>query len=149
MPLFNESLESIAQAVVTVKRALKAEVIEKENYKGLNDYLRERKTFFKIKKNHLETAERDLDDELKMAVDELYMDEGDELYKMAEELLEEHEKDFGKDDDEMLRAEEAEADDRDKQAEACKAFLDKLREEGGRTSEAKRAAKKARIVAAW
>jgi hypothetical protein len=122
MPLFNESTESIAQAIVTVKRALEHEVIEKENYKGLNDYLRARKTFFKVKKNHMEKAERDLDDELKMAVDELYMDEGDELYKMAEELLEEHEKDFGK-DDEMLRAEEAEADDWDKQAKVCNAWM--------------------------
>jgi len=122
MPLFNESTESIAQAIVTVKRALEHEVIVKENYKGLNDYLRARKTFFKVKKNHMEKAERDLDDELKMAVDELYMDEGDELYKMAEELLEEHEKDFGK-DDEMLRAEEAEADDWDKQAKVCNAWM--------------------------
>jgi hypothetical protein len=48
MPLFNESLESIAQAVVTVKRALKAGVIQKEEYKGLNDYLAKRAKDFKV-----------------------------------------------------------------------------------------------------
>ena len=149
MPLFNESLESIAQAVVTVKRALKVGVIEKENYKGLSDYLAQRVKDFKIKKTHIAKANKDLDDELEAEVEEFFMDEGDALYKMAEELLEEHEKDLGKDDDELLRAEQAEADDWDKQAAACKAFLDKLREDGGRTSEAKRAAKKAGIVAAW
>jgi len=149
MPLFNESLESIAQAVVTVKRALKVGVIEKENYKGLSDYLAQRVKDFNVKKTHLAKAKKDLDDELEVEVEEFFMDEGDALYKMAEELLEEHERDLGKDDDELLRAEQAEADDWDKQAAACKAFLDKLRENGGRTSEAKRAAKKAGIVAAW
>jgi len=113
MPLFNESIESIAQAIVTVKRAQKVGVIEKENYKGLNEYLNKQKTVYKIKKSHLTRANRDLDDELKTAV-ELFMDEGDELYKMAQELLEEHEKD-GK--------AEAVEDDWDKQAAACAAWM--------------------------
>jgi len=149
MPLFNESLESIAQAVVTVKRALKAGAIEKEDYKGLSDYLAQRVKDFKIKKTHLAKANKDLDDELEAEVEEFFMDECDALAGWAQEFLEEHEKDLGKDDDELLRAEQAEADDWDKQAEACKAFLDKLRQEGGRTSEAKRAVRKAGIVASW
>ena len=93
MPLFNESLESIAQAVVTVKRALKAGVIEKENYKGLNDYLAKRAKDFKVKKSNLAQANKDLDDDLEAEVEEFFMDEGEALCKMAEELLEEHEKD--------------------------------------------------------
>jgi hypothetical protein len=93
MPLFNESLESIAQAVVTVKRALKAGVIEKEDYKGLSDYLAKRSKDFKIKKAHLVQANADLDEELLDEELEFFVEEGDALYKMAEELLEEHEKD--------------------------------------------------------
>jgi hypothetical protein len=123
MPLFNESLDSIAQAVVTVKRALKAGVVENEDYSGLNYYLAQRVKDFKIKKTHIAKANKDLDDELEAEVEEFFMDEGDALYKMAEELLEEHEKDLGKDDDELLRAEQAEADDWDKQAEACRKWM--------------------------
>jgi hypothetical protein len=149
MPLFNESLESIAQAIVTVKRALKEGVIEEENYKGLTNYLNQRAKDFKIKKSHMARAKKNLDDEMKVEVEEFFMEIGDSLYKWAEELLEEHEKNFGKDDDELLRAEQAKADDWDKQAAACKAFLYKLRQQGGRTSEAKRAARKAAVVAAW
>jgi len=142
MPLFNESLDSIAQAVVTINRALEYEVIEEKNYKGLNNYLDQRAKDFKINQTHLDKAERDLDNEIEFAVEELYTEVGDELYKMAEELLAEHEGvDF--DDDVMLRAEEAAADEWDKQAKACKAFLDKLKEGD---SEAKRAATKAGIV---
>ena len=112
MPLFNESLESIAQAVVTVKRALKAGVIENEDYIGLNYYLAQRVKDFKIKKAHLVKANELLDEEL---LDELefFVEEGDALYKMAEELLEEHEKDDVK---------VAVVDDWDKQAAACKAW---------------------------
>ena len=93
MPLFNESLESIAQAVVTVKRALKAGVIEKADYKGLSDYLAKRSKDFKIKKAHLVQANADLDEELLDEELEFFVEEGDALYKMAEELLEE----FGED----------------------------------------------------
>ena len=89
MPLFNESLESIAQAIVTVKRALKAGVIEKGEYKGLSDYLAKRAKDFKIKKTHLVQANKDLDEELLDEELEFYTEEGDALYKMAEELLEE------------------------------------------------------------
>ncbi len=89
MSLFNESLESIAQAIVTVKRALKTGLIEKEDYKGLNDYLAKRAKDFKIKNTHLAQAKKDLDDELEAEVEEFFMDEGEALCKMAEELLEE------------------------------------------------------------
>ena len=88
MPLFYETLESIAYAIVTVKRALKAGVIDKENYKGLNVYLNQRAADFKLKKSHIAKANRDLDSDLKTEVDESYMDEGEALYRMAEELLE-------------------------------------------------------------
>ena len=114
MPLFNESLESIAQAVVTVKRALKAGVIEKGEYKGLNDYLAKRAKDFKIKKTHLVQANKDLDEELLDEELEFYTEEGDALYKMAEELLEEF--------DEKPAAEAVE-DDWDKQAAACAAWM--------------------------
>ena len=93
MPLFNESLESIAQAVVTVKRALKAGVIEEENYRGFSDYLAKRAKDFKIKKSHLTRANKDLDEELLDEELEFFVEEGDALYKMAEDLLDEHEKD--------------------------------------------------------
>jgi hypothetical protein len=93
MPLFNETIESIAQAIATVKRAQKAGVIDKETYKGLNVYLAKRAVDFKLKKSHVAKANRDLDDELKSEVEEFFMDEDDALYRMAEELLEEHEKD--------------------------------------------------------
>jgi hypothetical protein len=89
MPLFNESLESIAQAIVTVKRALKARAIEKKYYKELEDYLNQRAKNFKLKKSHIAKANRDLDDELQAEVEEFFMDEDDALYKMAEEILEE------------------------------------------------------------
>ena len=113
MPLFNESLESIAQAIVTLKRAQKAGVIEKENYKGLNAYLRKQKTVFKIKKADLDKAEQDLDEDLLDEELEFFMEEGDALYKMAEELLEE----FGEDVKAPVE------DDWDKQAAACAAWM--------------------------
>jgi hypothetical protein len=87
MPLFNESIESIAQAIVTVKRALEEGVIEEENYKGFNDYLDQRAKDFKIKKSHLARANKNLDDELESEVEEFFMEVGDSLYKWAEELL--------------------------------------------------------------
>jgi len=87
MPLFNESIESIAQAIVIVKRALEEGVIEEENYKGFNDYLDQRAKDFKIKKSHLARANKNLDDELESEVEEFFMDEGEALCKMAEELL--------------------------------------------------------------
>jgi FMN phosphatase YigB (HAD superfamily) len=126
MPLFNETLDSIAQAIVTVKLALKEGVIEEENYKGLNDYLAKRAKDFKIKKSHITRANKNLDDELETEAQE-FMDEGDALRGWAEELLEEHERDLGKDDDEMLREEEMNARDRFTQNEACMAFLKELR----------------------
>jgi hypothetical protein len=115
MPLFNESIESIAQAIVTVNRALKAGVIEKEDYKGLNEYLNQQKTTLKIKKSHLAEAKRNLDDELQVEADEFFMDEDDALYKMAEEILE----DFG--------GKEEVEDDMDKQAKAWAMMNDKER----------------------
>jgi len=115
MPLFNESIESIAQAIVTVNRALKAGVIEKEDYKGLNEYLNQQKTTLKIKKSHLAEAKRNLDDELQAEVEEFFMDEDDALYKMAEEILE----DFG--------GKEEVEDEMDKQAKAWAMMNDKER----------------------
>jgi hypothetical protein len=112
MPLFNESLESIAQAVVTVKRALKAGVIVKGEYKGLNDYLAKRAKDFKIKKTHLAQANKDLDEDLLDEELEFFMEEGDALYKMAEELREEYDAD-----------KPAVEDDWDKQAAACAAWM--------------------------
>jgi len=121
MPLFNESLESIAQAVVTVKRALDVEgVIEEQTYRGLNDYLAKRAKDFKIKKSHLEKAARDLDDELKTEVEEFFMDEGEALCNMAEELLEEHEKDASEPYNWVLKERVKPAVD--KQAAVCKAW---------------------------
>jgi multidrug efflux pump subunit AcrB len=114
MPLFNESLESIAQAIVTVKRALKAGVLVKKEYKELNAYLAKRAKDFKIKKTHLVQANKDLDEELLDEELEFYTEEGDALYKMAEELLEEF--------DEKPAAEAVE-DDWDKQAAACAAWM--------------------------
>jgi hypothetical protein len=99
MPLFHETIESISQAIVTVKRALKAGVIEKEKYKELNVYLNKRASDFKIKKSHVAKANRDLDDELHSEVEEFFVDEGDALYRMAEELLEEFKGDDKEDED--------------------------------------------------
>ena len=114
MALFNESLESIAQAIVTVKRAQKAGVIVKEEYKELNDYIAKRAKDFKVKKSHLAKANKDLDEELLDEELEFFVEEGDALYKMAEALLEEFEK-----DDVKAPVE----DDWDKQAAACAAWM--------------------------
>ena len=113
MPLYYECLESIAQAVVTVKRALKAGVIQKEEYKELNDYIAKRAKDFKVTRSHLAKANKDLDEELKAEVEEFFMEKGEALYKMAEELLEE----FGEDVKAPVE------DDWDKQAAACAAWM--------------------------
>lgn len=114
MPLFNESIDSIAQAIVTVKRALKAGVIEEENYKGLNAYLAKRATELKVKKSHIADAKRHLDDALVSEVKEFFMKKKDALYKWAEEILEEF------DEKDVKTAVE---DDWDKQAAACAAWM--------------------------
>jgi DNA-directed RNA polymerase specialized sigma subunit len=129
MPLFYESLESIAQAIVTVKRALKAGVIEKENYKKLEDYLNQRAKDFKIKKSHIAEAKRDLEDELQSEVEEFFMKKGAALYKMAEDILEDF---VDEDDDEMLQEErswDAKEADWKKQEDACKAWAKMNNEE--------------------
>ena len=120
MSLFNESLDSIAQAIVTVKRALKTGGIEKEDYKGINNYLAKRAKDFKIKKTDLTRANKDLDNELESEVEEFFMEEDEALCKMAEDLLEE----FGKD----VKAAAVE-DDWDKQAAACAAWAKMNNEE--------------------
>lgn len=122
MPLFNESIDSIAEAIVTINRALKYEVIEEEKYFGFHEYLKNRAADFKVKKSHIAEAKRLLNEALKAEVEEFFMKKGDALYKWAEELLEEHEKDFVKDDDELLQAEEVDAEDWHKQSEACKTW---------------------------
>jgi hypothetical protein len=122
MSLFNEAIESIAQAIVIINRALKYGVIEEENYKGLREYLNKRASDFKVKKSHIAKAKQELNEELQSEVEEFFMQKGDVLYKWAEELLEEYEKDIVKDDDILLIAEEAEEADWHKQSEACKAW---------------------------
>jgi len=121
MPLYIESAESVANAIVTLNRALEHGVIEVEKYKGFNDYLEQQKKVFRVKKSHLDKANLILDEELESEAKEFFMEEGDVLYKMSEELLEEHEKDLG-DDDTLLQAEEAAAEDWHKQSEATKAW---------------------------
>lgn len=121
MPLYIESTESVANAIVTLNRALEHGVIEAEKYKGFSDYLEQQKKVFRVKKSHLDKANWILDEELELEAKEFFMEEGDVLYKMSEELLEEHEKDLG-DDDELLQAEEAAAEDWHKQSEATKTW---------------------------
>ena len=121
MPLFNESLESIAQAIVTVKRALKAKAIEEKEYKGFSNYLAKRAKDFKIKKAHLTRANKDLDDELESEVEEFFLEEDEALAKMAEVLLEEYDA-----DDKQAAVVE---DDWDKQAAACAAWAKMNNEE--------------------
>ena len=96
MPLFTESIESIAQAIVTIKRAREHGVVEEDKYKEFREYLNKRAADFKVKKSHITKANRLLDEELHEEVREFFMEEGDALYKWAEELLEEHEKDLVK-----------------------------------------------------
>jgi hypothetical protein len=93
MPLFNETPESIAEAIVTVKRALKAGVIEKADYKGLSDYLDQRAKDFGIDKKQLAKATKMLKIELELEAEEFFTEEGDALYNMADVLLDEF-KDF-------------------------------------------------------
>ena len=113
MPL-NESLESIAQAIVTVERALKNGIIQKREVKGLNEYLNAQKKVYKIKKTHLTRANKDLDDELESEVEEFFMEEGDALYKMVQDILD----NFGTQTAKTAVVE----DDWDKQAAACAAW---------------------------
>jgi hypothetical protein len=93
MPLFNETPDSIAEAIVTVKRALKAGVIEKADYKGLSDYLDQRAKDFGIDKKQLAKATKYLKIELELEAEEFFTEEGDALYNMADVLLDEF-KDF-------------------------------------------------------
>ncbi len=118
MSLFNEAIESIAQAIVIINRALKYGVIEEENYKGLREYLNKRAADFKVKKSHIAKAKRELNESLKSEVEEFFMKKGDALYKWAEELLEEYENDIVNENI-GLRVEEA---DWQKQSYACKAW---------------------------
>jgi len=99
MPLFNETPESIAEAIVTVKRALKAGVIEKADYKGLSDYLDQRAKDFGIDKKQLAKATKYLKIELELEAEEFFTEEGDALYNMADVLLDEF-KDFNGEKDE-------------------------------------------------
>lgn len=92
MPLFIETAESVATAIVTVQRALENEVIEAGNYEGFIAYLEAKKIELGVTAEQINGANDVLDDELQYAIEELYMEEGDELHKMAEELLAEHEK---------------------------------------------------------
>jgi len=131
MPLFNETADSITYAIVTIKRGMKAGVLEKKNYKKLVAYLNSRAKDFKVKKIHITKANCILDEELKTEVEVYLMDEDDALYKMAEEILEDFDED--EDDDEMLREEERaweiKAADWKKQEDALKAWAKMNNEE--------------------
>lgn len=123
MPLFIENANSIATAIVTIQRAIENQVIEEKKYEGLVTYLDAKKVEYGVTLQQINLADDVLDDELRYAFEDLYMEESDELANMAEEILNEHQRDFGKDDDDMLREAEAEAHDQYKQALATKEFL--------------------------
>lgn len=89
---------------------MKAGVIDKENYKELDDYLDKRAVDFKVKKSHITKAKCDLDEKLESELGEFFMDKNYALYKMTEDIL----KDFtGRKDDEE-KAKKAEKDEKDK-----------------------------------
>jgi hypothetical protein len=92
MPLFIESTESVASAIVIIRRAIKAGVIDKNDYRDFYTYLNLQKKIHAVKKSHIDNANRDLDIELDNAVTDLFMDQNEELCNMAEELLAEHQK---------------------------------------------------------
>lgn len=125
MSLFYETFDSITNAIVTIKRAMKAGVIDKENYKELDDYLGKRAVDFKVKKRHIEKAKCDMDDKLESELGEFFMDKNYALYKMAEDIL----KDFTgrKDEEEKAKKiekaekDQKEKDDLDRQA-VCKVW---------------------------
>jgi hypothetical protein len=118
MSLFYETPDSITHAIVTIKRAMKARVIEKENYKELDNYLGKRAMDFKVKKSHIAKAKRELEDKMESEMMEFFMDKDYALYKMAEEIL----KDFT---DRKYEKEKAEKDEKDKKDQDEKDDLDK------------------------
>jgi hypothetical protein len=93
MPLFYESIETVAMAIVVVKRALKEGVVEEENYKEFRDYLQGRAKDLNVTKQHLLVAKKNLEADLKSEEEEFFEEVSTAIYKMAEELLEEHEGD--------------------------------------------------------
>jgi hypothetical protein len=123
MSLFYETVDSITNAIVTIKRAMKAGVIEKENYTELDDYLGKRTVDFNVKKSHISKAKRALDDKLELG--EFFMDKKYALYKIAQEILEDFtgrkEEEEKAEKDEKDKKEKDEKDDLDKQA-VCKAW---------------------------
>lgn len=108
MSLFYETLDSITHAIVTIKRAMKDRVVEKENYEELDDYLGKRAVDFKVKKSHIAKAKRALDEKLELG--EFFMDKKYALYKMAQEILE----DFTGRKEEEEKAKKAEKEKKEK-----------------------------------
>jgi hypothetical protein len=132
MPLYNETTESIAMAIATLERAVYRELIEEAKYKGLITYLENQKKTYHVTALHVEQAQNKLDDwedmvdyrgmteeEMDMQTEE----DNDDLYSAAEELLNDFNQDFGKDDDEMLREEEVKVSEWKKQTDEIKAWL--------------------------
>jgi len=131
MPLYNENTESIAMAIATLERAVDRELIEEEKYKGLMAYLETQKKTYHVTSLHVEQAQNTLDDYEDMdyrgmTKEEMDMqeeqDNGD-LYRSAEEILDDFNQDFGKDDDEMLREEETKMREWKKSTDAVKTWL--------------------------
>ena len=103
-----ESIDFIAEAIVTVKRALEHGVIDEKKYKGLIDHLSKQKAVYGVEDSDIMRANNGLD-ELEYIMNLLMSELSDELFNMAEKLLADYEKEVGKDDDDMLREAETNA----------------------------------------
>lgn len=132
MPLYNENTESIAMAIATLERAVDRELIEEEKYKGLMAYLETQKETYRVTALHVEQAQNTLDDwedmvdYRGMSKEEMDMQEeqdNDDLYRSAEEMLDDFNQNFEKNDDEMLREEETKMREWKKSTDAVKAWL--------------------------
>jgi len=97
-----ENNETVAMAIATLQLAVKRGLMD--DVKEPLDYLNGKKKFYKVTKKHIQAAQDMLDMDEEM--------DDNELWNAANELLEDFKhgndtlRDFGKDDDEMLREEE-------------------------------------------
>ena len=132
MPLYNETTESIAMAIATLERAVYRELIEEAKYKGLIAYLENQKQTYHVTSLHVEQAQNKLDEWEDMVdyrgmseedMDKQTEEDNDNLYTAAEELLDDFNQDFEKDDDELLREEEVKVSEWKKQTDEIKAWL--------------------------
>lgn len=132
MPLYNMTTESIAMAIATLERAVDRELIEEEKYKGLMAYLETQKETYHVTTLQVEQAQNALDDwedmvdYTGMSEEEMDMQaeqDNDDLYRSAEDLLNDFNQDFEKDDDVMMREEEAKMIEWKKSTDAVKAWL--------------------------